>query len=124
MTDQEGILTGRRVLIVENEALIAVAVEEEVWCLGTRNTYLALHKHKALEAIEEFKPDVVILDVSLADTGCDYEVADTLADRGIPFIFSIGRMATDLPDRHVGRPLVSKPMQSRAFAEAVSMALR
>jgi hypothetical protein len=47
-----------------------------------------------------------------------------LADRGIPFIFSTGHMARELPDRHVGRPLVSKPMQSRAFAEAVRMALR
>jgi CheY-like chemotaxis protein len=124
MTDHAGILAGRRVLIIEKEALIAAAVEEEVWCLGARNTYLALHKHKALEAIEQFKPEVVIVDVSLAGTGRDYEIADTLADRGIPFIFSFDRMAAELPDRHVGRPIVSKPMDPRAFAEAVSMALR
>jgi hypothetical protein len=76
------------------------------------------------EVVIERAKNVAIVDVSPVGTGCDYEIADTLADRGIPFIFSTGHMARELPDRHVGRPLVSKPMQSRAFAEAVRMALR
>jgi CheY-like chemotaxis protein len=122
MAEQLGSLTGRRVLIVEDEALIAMAVEEEVRLLGSTDIYIAYHKQQALDALGDFKPDFAVIDVSLTDTGNDYEIADALAERRIPFIFSSGHLAGELPDRHVGRPFVSKPMQSKDIAEAVVMA--
>lgn len=123
MNEALGVLATRRILVVEDEALIALAVEEEARMLGGTETYVAYHKQQALEAIAEWHPDIAIVDVSLTDTGEDYEIADTLADRGIPFVFSSGHLAGELPDRHVGRPFVSKPMQSSDFAEAIKMAL-
>lgn len=124
MTETIGILAARRILIVEDEALIALAVEEEVLRLGGTETYIAYHKRQALEAIEGWQPDFAVIDVSLTDTGSDYGIADTLADRGIPFIFSSGHLAGELPDRHMGRPFVSKPMLPQDFVDAVQMALR
>lgn len=124
MSEQYGVLLSRRVLIVEDEALIAMAVEEEIRLLGATETLLAYNKQQALEAIEQFRPGFAVLDVSLTDNGDDFELADTLADRGIPFIFSSGHLAGELPDRHVGRPFVAKPMQSTDLYEAVTMALR
>ena len=123
MTEQHGALAGRRVLIVEDEALIAMAVEDEVRQLGCDEMFVAYSKAQALHEIDFFKPVFAIIDVSLSTNGEDYEIADTLSDLGIPFIFSSGHLAGELPDRHVDRPFVSKPMQSKEFAEAVAMAL-
>ena len=123
MKEAIGILAARRILIVEDEALIALAVEEEARLLGAEETYIAYHKQQALEAIDGWKPDFAVIDVSLTDTCSDYGIADALADHGIPFVFSSGHLAGELPDRHIGRPFVSKPMQSSDFAEAVKMAL-
>lgn len=123
MIVSNGVLSGRRVLIVEDEALIAMAVEDEAKQLGAEHTYLAYSKEHAFDAMESFRPDFAILDVSLTDTGDDYEIADRLANVGIPFIFSSGHLAGELPDRHVGRPFVNKPMMPDDFAEAVAMAL-
>jgi CheY-like chemotaxis protein len=110
MTKNHGALAGRRTLIVEHEDLIAIAVEEEARLLGATDVLIAYQKDQALDAIERFAPAFVILDVSLTDDGRDYTIADALAKRGIPFIFSSGYLAGELPARHVGRPLVSKPM--------------
>jgi len=122
MTVETEILAARRVLIVEDEALIAMAVEDEVRRLGCTDMFVAYNKAQALHEIDSYMPAFAIIDVSLTDTGEDYEIADRLAERGIPFIFSSGHLAGELPDRHVGRPFVSKPMQSSDFAEAVRMA--
>jgi len=123
MKEQHGALSGRRVLVVEDEALIALTVEEEARLQGATDIYVAHHKQQALEAIEQFQPDFAVLDVGLVDSGEDYAIADLLADRGIAFIFSSGHLAGELPDRHAGRPFVSKPMQSGDFVEACAMAL-
>ncbi|MET3896999.1 CheY-like chemotaxis protein [Devosia sp. UYZn731] len=123
MSEQK-LLAGRRVLIVEDEALIAIAVEDEVRQLGCDDIFVAYNKAQALVEIDSYKPAFAIIDVNLTDNGEDYEIADTLVDRGIPFIFSSGHLAGELPDRHLGRPFVSKPMQSKDFADAVAMALR
>ncbi|MET3900680.1 DNA-binding response OmpR family regulator [Devosia sp. UYZn731] len=124
MTDSIRTLAGRRVLIVEDEALIVMAVEDEVRQLGCTDIFVAYNKEQALVEIDSYKPGFAILDLSLTDNGEDYDIADRLAERGIPFIFSSGHLAAELPDRHVGRPFVGKPMQSKDFAEAVTMALR
>lgn len=123
MSEAAGILANRRVLIVEDEALIAIAVEEETRRLGCTDIFVAYNKGQALHAIDSYEPTFAVIDLSLTDTGEDYDIADRLTERGIPFIFSSGHLAGELPDRHVGRPFVSKPTQSKDFADAVAMAL-
>lgn len=123
MATQEGPLTRKRVLIVEDEALIAMAVQEEIHLLGSSETHIAPTSEAALAAIAALKPDFAVIDVNLLDVGEDYAVADALARQGIPFIFSSGHLAGELPDRHVGRPFVSKPMQLQDLRDAVTSAL-
>jgi CheY-like chemotaxis protein len=118
------VLVNRRVLIVEDEALIAMAVEEEVRDLGCTDATVAYNRDAAIAAMKSFRPDFAVLDVRLTDVGEDYEIADLLDDTGVPFIFSSGHVSRNLPDRHVGRPFVGKPMQPQEFVEAVSMALK
>lgn len=124
MFDSAELLTSRRVLIVEDEALIAMAVDEEIRRLGCNDIYTAYHKQQALDALDEFAPDFAILDVALTYSGSNYEVADMLGDRGIPLLFSSGHLVGELPDRHAGHPFVSKPMQTSEVIEAIRMALQ
>jgi CheY-like chemotaxis protein len=123
MGENTALLGDMRVLIVEDEPLIAFSVEDEARSLGCSATYIAYHQQQALDAIDAFAPDFAILDVALTNTGTDYTIADALADRNIPFIFSSGHRAGERPERHMARPFVGKPMQSSDFAAAVRMAL-
>lgn len=123
MSEQRGVLADLRVLIVEDEALIAMAVEEEVRSLGAVEIELAYNRDDALKAVGSFRPDFAILDVTLSHSGVNYDVADLLAHQNIPFVFSSGYIAGTLPDRHAGRPFVGKPMQSDEFAIAALTAL-
>ena len=52
--------------------------------------------------------DLAVLDMKVRD-GTTTAVADALADRGIPFIFSSGSDVGAFPKRHIDRPMVSKP---------------
>ena len=100
-----------------------MSVEEEVRKLGCADVFLAYNRREAIKAVSSFRPNFAVLDVSLTYNGEDYDIADLLADNGIPFTFASGHPAGQLPDRHVGRPFIGKPMQSQDLAEAVALAL-
>jgi CheY-like chemotaxis protein len=123
MTEQHGTLLAHRVLIVEDEALIAAGVEEELRHLGCTDVFIAYHKSQALDWIERLKPKFAVVDVGLTEKGDNYEVADALARHHIPFIFASGHLPAEVPERHLSRPFVTKPMQSGDFATAVAIAL-
>lgn len=123
MAERAAPLAGRRVLIVENEAWIALGIEEEARRLGCSDIVLAFSRQQALDAMTTFRPDLAIVEVALTGTGMCYAIADALADRAIPFIVSSAYRADDLPDRHGQRPFVGKPMLSGDFARAVDLAL-
>ncbi len=106
----EGQLDGKRVLLVEDEALVAMLVEDmladegcTVAASATRLTEaMALAKDTAVEF------DIAILDVNLAGEPV-FAVAEALAARGVPFAFATGYGAGGLPDAWKGRPTLQKP---------------
>jgi DNA-binding response OmpR family regulator len=78
-----------RVLLVEDEPMIAFALEDMVVELGYAVVGPAYRLTEALElaAREEF--DLAVLDVNLNEQH-SFPVADLLRDRGIPFLFATG----------------------------------
>jgi len=83
-------LLGRRVLIVEDEALVAMDLQFAFEDAGAEVVGPAMSLGDAL-ALAEQAPEIdcALLDVDLA--GCDvYPVAQILQSRGIPFIFHTG----------------------------------
>jgi hypothetical protein len=62
----------------------------------------------ALELIGREKIDGAILDVNLGSQRID-PVADVLAARACPFIFTTGYSISGLPARHAGRAVLQKP---------------
>ncbi len=102
-------LDGKRILIVEDNTIIAMDLVYEVGAAGAKVVAAVGTVDAALDIIATTELDAAILDIYLhGQTG--FRVADALADRHIPFIFESGRIKRrDLPVRHAAVPFVEKP---------------
>ncbi len=113
------------VLIIEDEAIIALDLEAIVEGLGHSVFATASTHAEATAACRDQKPDLVLADIQLADGSSGIEaVAEILADHTAPVIF-----ITAYPERLLTgeRPeptyLISKPFEETEVAAAVSQAL-
>ena len=98
-----------RVLVVEDEFIIALDLSETVRDLGFRVEGPFADKENAFIAIDHHMPDCAILDVNTAD-GEVYPLADALTDAGVPIIFHSGRVSPeDIAERYPDALACSKP---------------
>jgi CheY-like chemotaxis protein len=107
---QSGHHGGFRVLLVEDENLVAMHLEDMLVELGHSVVGPVARLEKALEMAQRELVDVAILDVNI-NGELAYPVADTLAARGIPFIFSTGYGERGLPPQYRGHPTLQKPFR-------------
>ena len=98
----------RSVLIVEDEMIVALLMEDLMRELGVKEIQLCPDVDSALEAVATRSFDCAILDLRIRG-GASTPVADALAEKAIPFVFSSGSDAGALEARHADRPLISKP---------------
>lgn len=105
---EQRIVEGRRVLVVEDEMMIALLIEDTLCDLGAEVVGPASHLDAALRLAGDGPLDAAILDVNIRG-GNSYPVADILAERGIPFIFCSGYSDWAIEARHRGRPRLAKP---------------
>jgi len=104
------LLSGRRVLVVEDEMLVLIMIEDMLADLGCKSVTSAATVDKALALINEQVFDVAMLDMNL--NGNDsYVVAEALAARGIPFFYSTGNTSRSLRDGFSDRPVLRKPFK-------------
>ena len=82
-------LAGLRVLIIEDESLIAMHVEDLLCELGCQVIGVAGSVPKALELLTRVDIDLALLDVQLGDVPA-YPVAAALKERNVPFVFMSG----------------------------------
>ena len=101
-------LGGMRVLVVEDEGLIAMDLAATLRRAGCTVVGPARRVAHALRHVADDAPDVAILDVNLAGEPV-FPVADALAERGVPFTFLSGYGRNMLPERLRDRPLLGKP---------------
>jgi DNA-binding response OmpR family regulator len=119
---QTGKLQHRRVLIVEDKALVAMLLEDEVAEAGAE----AIGPAATLE--EAFR----LAETSLADGGLDAAIldgnlggeqvlplADWLEEHGVPFLFASGYGNNLDMGRHVAIPVLAKPFDIRAVVTAL-----
>lgn len=117
-------LEGRRVLLVEDEAMIAMLLEDMLGDLGCHVVGPAYALASALElAAGEEGIDVAILDVNLAGRPV-FEVADALRARRVPMVFSTGYGDGGLREVDRSAPLLGKPFGAGDLADALRAALR
>lgn len=101
-------LQGLRVLIVEDEALIASLIEDFLLDLGCEVVGPAMHMSEAVQLAREAAIDGATLDVNIVGEKI-YPVADILTERGIPFVFMTGYGAAGLRKSDGGCPVLQKP---------------
>jgi CheY-like chemotaxis protein len=98
----------RKVLVVEDEALVAVLVEDALLDAGFDVIGPAATVEEALALLEAGAPDAVVLDLNLAGE-TSTPVADALARRGIPYVIATGYGASGLPQGHQHAMVLAKP---------------
>lgn len=97
------------VFIVEDEALVALNLEDMLMELGFEIAGQAMRLDAALRQVEGgVGAGVAILDVNLAGTPV-FPVAEKLVERGIPIVFATGYGRAGLPDEWRDRPVLQKP---------------
>jgi CheY-like chemotaxis protein len=106
-------LRDRRLLVVEDEYLIAAALALALEGDGAEVVGPAGSVRDALALVEAEgdRLDGAVLDINLRDERV-YPVADALAARGVPFVFLTGYDARVIPDAYAGVPHCEKPVSS------------
>ena len=116
------VLAGRRVLLVEDEAVIAFAVEDMLDELGCAVVGPAFRLEEAMELARVETIDAAILDVNLNDQR-SYPVADELTRRGVPFLFATGYAEAGVQWDGADVPLLAKPYRQEQIAAALGKLL-
>ena len=116
-------LVGRRVLVVEDEMMIAMLVEDMLAELGCSVVGPAHALEAALNlARTEQGIDAALLDVNLGGQPV-FAVADALREKGVPAIFSTGYGDAGLRDVDRGSQVLQKPFRAGDLAKALNAAL-
>lgn len=105
-----GPLAGVRVLLVEDETLVAMLLEDMIGDLGGTVVGSASRVARALEIVNDPATtiDIGLLDVNLGGEDA-FPIAQALAERGVPFAFSTGYGNAGLPEPWRGHPTLQKP---------------
>ena len=108
-----------RILVVEDEMLVAMNIEDMLLELGHEVAGLAGRLGPALALAREARFDAAMLDVNLAGER-SFPVADLLAERGIPFLFATGYGRQGIEERFRDRPILQKPFRAAELAAALA----
>lgn len=117
-------LQNRLVMVVEDEFFQAKDLGQALMGAGASLVGPFPTVAAALEALEneEAAVDAAVLDINLR--GCEvYDVADILAERGIPFLFTTGYDPEMVLRTHQGRPVCTKPFRIEELLAAVAKLL-
>lgn len=111
--DDIGTIQGKRLLLVEDEYLLAMDMRRDLEQAGAEVVGPVGTLHDALIAASK---DIqgVILDIHLGQDTV-FPAADLLKSRGIPFIFATGYESISLPGRHADVPRCGKPVDVHAM---------
>jgi CheY-like chemotaxis protein len=110
-------LLGLEVLLVEDEALVALLLEDMLADFGCILAGSAATVDQALSAVAATPEiDIAILDVNLGGEKV-FPVADILVRRGVPIVFSTAYGPGDIPERYPRARIINKPYRPEALAE-------
>lgn len=117
-------LTGKRVLIVEDEWLLADHLDSIVTRAGASVIGPVASVADALDLLAgPAAPDAATLNVKL-ENEMSYPVADRLAELGIPYVFISANEMRGMPERFHHRPLLAKPFTDPQVTAALRDLLR
>lgn len=116
-------LAGLRVLIVEDEVIIAMLLEETLHDAGCVVIGPVPRVDKAMEVARAEPLDFALLDVNLAGEKV-FPVAEVLVERAVPFVFLTGYGRSGLPATYAQRPALAKPFKLAALMRVIAALLQ
>ena len=116
-------LDGLRLLVVEDEALIAILIEDVLLDLGCVVVGPAGSVAQALALLDRDTVDGAVLDVNLGADERSYAIAEALGARGIPFIFVTGYGDEGVDPRYAAVEVLQKPFDPRTLERSVAATL-
>ena len=112
----------RRVLVVEDDALISMSIEAALLDAGVPDVEVCADTDQALAALRRDQPDVIVLDVHLADTDNGWAVAELVSTLGPGrprIIFSTG-LPSAIPENIAEMGcILEKPYDPKRLVEAL-----
>ena len=117
--DNPHLLAGKRVLVVEDEMLVLMAIEDMLSDLGCTSISVAGNVERALELVATKSFDLATLDVNLNGRK-SYPIAIALTNHGVPFAFSTGYGVQDAGESLRCNVVLNKPYTRPQFVEAIT----
>jgi DNA-binding response OmpR family regulator len=109
-----------RVLLVEDEPLIAMMLEDFLEALDRQHAGTADSVAAALPMVEAGALDAAILDVNLRGGEKSFAIAEALAAKNIPFVFASGGGGEDIAPEYRDRPMLPKPYTMEGVEQALA----
>jgi CheY-like chemotaxis protein len=122
MNPGSGVLNGRRVLVVEDEAIVSMMLADLLQSAGCVVIGPVGTTTGALALVEQEVIHCAVLDIKLTD-GTSVPVAEALAARGIPFVIATG-YAEEALVGYAGAPVLSKVFMPEQLIHAIADILR
>ncbi|MFZ2031559.1 MAG: response regulator [Vitreimonas sp.] len=116
-------MKAKRVLVVEDEMLLALSLEDILNDMGIETVGPAMHLEEALALAETDPLDFAILDINLGGTARSYPVAKRLLERNVPFLFMSGYGDAGVGGEFASVPVLGKPASPELVADAVRRGL-
>lgn len=108
-----------KILVVEDEPLLAMLLEENLADLGHQAVGTAATVDQALSMLDEADVDCALLDVSLGHATTSAPIARKLRETGTPFYYLSGHASLDEADDTPEAPLLTKPVSIDALKVAL-----
>ncbi len=115
-------LAGTKVLVVEDESLIAMFIEDTLSDIGCETVAVVSSLDEAMAKVTEIEWDIVMLDVNLAGK-VTFTLAEALSKKNRPFIFSTGYGNAAIPTHLQHVPVLQKPFRESDLQEKLQIAL-
>lgn len=116
------VLAGRRLLVVDDEMLIAMMIEDMLADMGCEAVSWAATVAQAVALNDAQDFDAALLDMNLNGV-YSYPVARALDARGVPFAFSSGNSLRDVDEMYQEREFLRKPFQIEDLGKVLARLL-
>lgn len=110
---------GLRILIVEDQYLVADAIRKAVIDAGGQVVGPTPRLQQALNFLEKRAFDIALVDINLGDETA-YPFAEALETAGVPYIFVTGYDIAAIKPNFRHRPMLEKPFSPDALAKLVA----
>src|SRR6185503_20915281 len=116
------LLSGRSILIIEDEMLILMMIEDMLADLGCKSVSVASKIGPAITLIDGQVFDAAMVDLNLSGVE-SYPIADALVARDVPYFFSTGSSVANIKDGYRDQDVLKKPFTFEQLGNMLSRSL-